>query len=84
MNVYVFVLALVTIIMWFLYRIARIGVDRQDARYGQDDTELIQEIHRGLARMEQRVETLETLLLDKQDEPAPRYEDVINQEEHRY
>lgn len=78
MNTFVFVLALVTIIMWFIYRMARLGVTRQDARYGQDDTELIQEIHRGLTRMEQRVETLETLLMEKTGEAPPRFDDVIN------
>lgn len=29
-----------------------------------DETRLIQELHRGLARMEERIEAIETLLLD--------------------
>lgn len=31
-----------------------------------DDTRLIQEIHQGLSKMEERVETLETILLDRE------------------
>ena len=33
--------------------------------FGGDDTETMQEIHRGLQRMEERVEALETLLMDR-------------------
>lgn len=33
---------------------------------GVDDTKIIQEIYRGLQRMEERVESLETLLLEKE------------------
>ena len=33
---------------------------------GSDETELIQEIHKGLSRMEERVEALETILLERE------------------
>jgi phage shock protein B len=36
-----------------------------------DETRLIQDLHHGLLKMEQRVETLETLLLDKQRKGNP-------------
>lgn len=38
---------------------------KEENRYGNDDTLMIQEIHRGLQRMEERVEALETLLMDR-------------------
>jgi len=38
----------------------------QSQQLQEEETRLIQELHRGLARMEERVETLETLLLDQQ------------------
>ena len=37
-----------------------------------DDTRLIQEIHRGLSRMEERVEALETILLDGEQNKQER------------
>lgn len=37
-----------------------------------DDTRLIQEIHQGLSRMEERIETLETILLDYQQNKKER------------
>ncbi len=39
-----------------------------------DEARLIQEIHRGLERMEQRVDTLETLLLDSRRHSEDRGE----------
>lgn len=32
----------------------------------EDETRLIQELHQGLARMEERVEALETILMDRE------------------
>ena len=37
----------------------------QNQQLQVEETRLIQEMHRGLAKMEERVETLETLLLDR-------------------
>jgi phage shock protein B len=43
------------------------GTPRGEARKAAaEETMLIQDIHEGLARMEQRVEALETLLLDRE------------------
>ena len=43
------------------------GIDPEHSHQLQEEeTRLIQELHRGLARMEERVETLEILLLDQQ------------------
>ena len=38
---------------------------RDKTDYGDDDTRTIQEIHRGLQRMENRIEALETILMDR-------------------
>ncbi len=40
---------------------------RHDRRYDADDTRIMQEINRGMQRMEDRVEALETLLMDRSD-----------------
>lgn len=40
----------------------------------EDEARLIQEIHRGLARLEDRVEALETILLEKEERAKERYE----------
>jgi len=37
----------------------------QSQQLQEEETKLIQELHRGLARMEERVDALETLLLDR-------------------
>jgi phage shock protein B len=39
------------------------GTSRKDQA---DDSKIIQEIYQGLSRMEERVESLETILLDRQ------------------
>jgi phage shock protein B len=38
---------------------------REDSRDAADEARMIQEIHEGLMRMEERVEALETLMLDR-------------------
>ena len=39
--------------------------ERFDAGYGQSDTQLIQDLHRIATRLEARVETLETIMLER-------------------
>ena len=46
-------------LIWAL-KITRGG---RDAQAGEEETRIIQEIHQGLVRMEERVEALETILL---------------------
>lgn len=55
-------------------RIVAMKVKKKESRgYGEEDTRLIQEIHRGLQRMDQRVDALETLLMDRREqEPVHR------------
>ena len=44
------------------------GSPRRDSQLDSDETKLMQELYQGLSRMEERVEALETLVLD-QDRP---------------
>jgi phage shock protein B len=42
------------------------GSIRQGEPLNADETRLIQELHQGMARMEKRVEALETILMDRE------------------
>lgn len=41
------------------------GISRTDRKQQAEETKMIQEIYQGLSRMEERVEALETILLDR-------------------
>jgi len=69
-NGYVFALLLIAMAMGFVWLMASDRVRRTDKRYSQEDAELMQELHRGLQRMEQRIEALETLLLERTEREA--------------
>lgn len=70
MNPFVFVLLLLVISGAFLVRIVSILARRKESdKLGVDETKLMQELHQGLLRMEQRVENLETLMMrERRDE----------------
>lgn len=46
-------------------KILKGGVSRKQQRYEADEAKMIQEIFQNLSRMEERVESLETILLDQ-------------------
>jgi len=50
-------------LIWAM-RIYKGGSGQQDEQLRAQETKLIQEIHQGLIRMEERIEALETILLD--------------------
>jgi len=50
-------------VVWMIRRGGSAGRNQSKAE-SQEETRMIQEIHHGLMRMEERVESLETLLLD--------------------
>jgi len=52
-----------TILMTIKYRHG--GLSREDRQKQAQDTKMIQEIYRGLSKMEERVEALETILMDR-------------------
>lgn len=45
-------------------KIIRGDVSRKSRKLQSDETRIIQEIYKGLSRMEKRVESLETIILD--------------------
>lgn len=45
-------------------KIIKGGLSRKKQNYQADEAKMIQEIYQGLSRMEERVESLETILLD--------------------
>ena len=54
-------------ILLAMLKILRSGSSRAEGELRAEETRLIQEIHEGLVRMEERVEALETLLLDRDE-----------------
>ena len=49
-------------------KILKGGISRKDQNNKAEEARLIQEIYQGFARMEERVEALETILLDQDRE----------------
>lgn len=49
-------------------KLSKGGFTRTDQKKQAEETKMIQEIYQGLSRMEERVETLETILLDRDKE----------------
>lgn len=47
-------------------RIVKGGVSRKGQAYQADETRMIQELYQGLSKMEERVNALETILLDQE------------------
>ena len=63
------IVAIFAIIMGFVLletKIKRGGSFRHGEQLNADETKLIQELHQGLSRMEERVEALETILADRE------------------
>lgn len=80
MSGYLFALILIFGCLAWIFAMFQFDVKRKDRAYNQEDTELIQELHRGLERMAARIEALETILLDQNERfrktppPIPRRE----------
>ncbi len=66
MNVFVFVLLLISVILGFVYLMSRLRQEKEQGGLQENEAAILQEMYRGLAKMEQRIETLETLLLDRE------------------
>jgi phage shock protein B len=60
-------------LVWAL-KIITGGAGRNAAQLREEETKLIQELHQGLLRMEQRIDSLETILLDTSRKEEPRDE----------
>ncbi len=53
-------------------KILKGGVSRKSQKYQTEEARMIQEIFQGLSRMEERVESLETILLEREKEKKDR------------
>ena len=51
-------------------KIIRGGASRKGQQNQADEAKIIQEIYQGLIKMEQRVEALETIILDRKERPS--------------
>jgi phage shock protein B len=65
----VLALAVIGTTILMAIKIIKGGLSHKKQKYQADETRMIQEIYQGLSRMEERVESLETILLesDKKD-----------------
>ncbi len=52
------------------------GVSLKGRKLQAEDAKMMQEIYMGLSRMEERINTLETILLDKERERRAHYEEI--------
>lgn len=71
MNAYIFVIVLVAVVMHFIHRMAKLGLERRDKGYDEEETATSQQSHADLLRMERRIESLETILFERRDASDP-------------
>jgi phage shock protein B len=62
----VLALAIIGSTILIAIRIVKGGVSRKGQAYQADESRMIQELYQGLSKMEERVDALETILLDRQ------------------
>jgi len=62
----VLALAVIGATIFLGIRIMQGGISRKDQASFSEEARMIQDIYQGLNRMEQRIEALETILLDKE------------------
>ena len=61
-------LAIIPVTILLAIRLFKGGFSRTDRKKQAEETRMIQEIYQGMSRMEERVEALETILLDREKE----------------
>ena len=64
----VIMLALIPGTILLAIKLFRSGFSRTDQHQQAEETKMIQQIYQGLSRMEERIEALETILLDRERE----------------
>jgi phage shock protein B len=62
----VLVLAIIGSTILMAIKIIKGGVSKKEQRLQSNETKMIQEIYKGLSRMEDRVEALETIILERE------------------
>ncbi len=63
-----------------IIRSAKSGSSKRSGGSEADETRLIQEIHQGLVKMESRIESLETLLLDSERSKRSRFDRELSED----
>ena len=76
----VMLLATLGCITYLIIRAFRGGGPRRSGKTEAEETRLIQEIHHGLVKMESRVESLETLLLDSERTKRSRFDRELSED----
>ena len=61
-------LAIIPVSILLAIKFFKGGLSRTDQKQQAEEAKMIQEIYQGLSRMEERVEALETILLDREKE----------------
>jgi phage shock protein B len=61
----VLALAIIGSTVLMAIKIIKGGFSRKDQKFQTEEAKMMQEIYRGLSRMEERVEALETIILDR-------------------
>ena len=64
----ILILAIIPVTILLVIRLFKGGLSRTDRKMQAEEAKMIQEIYQGLSRMEERIETLETILLDREKE----------------
>ena len=62
----ILILAIIGSTILMAIKIIKGGISRKGQNIQTDEARLIQEIYQGLSRMEERVEALETIILDRE------------------
>lgn len=62
----VMALAIIGSTILMAIKILKGGVTRKGQKFQAEETRVIQEIYQGLSRMEERVEALETIIIDRE------------------
>ena len=62
----VLALAIIGSTILMAIKILKGGLSRKGQRFESEEARIIQEMYRGLSRMEERVEALETIILDRE------------------
>ena len=68
--------AIIGVVLLAMVKTLRSGPSGADKEHQAEETGLIQELHQGLVRMEKRIETLETLLFDRDEKVTGKKVDV--------
>ena len=76
----VMLLATLGAMTYLIIRAFRGGGPRRSGKTEAEETRLIQEIHHGLVKMESRVESLETLLLDSERTKRSRFDRELSED----